>query len=239
MQSGIRSKNIVDAAVAVPVFQYRLFGVFHRFPSHSFVEGRTLLDALAVTDHTAIRIHSTNHYHTYTMGLFGGKKSSQGNAPGGVYIDMDGQPIPVAVAMSPPTSRPCSPQPTAPTATPIMYLPFSAQPEQPKSSGFMGKARVAPAPSSATLLPPLFLSRFPTVVKQCPVCHQRNARTRIVTAPDFVTWVAVAVLLVVCWPLCWIPLVSDAGRRTTHYCTTCDAPLGSIRPFHDCCVKRR
>lgn len=159
------------------------------------------------------------------MGFFGGKKSSV-SSHGEVYIDTDGQPIPIAVAISPPSPKPGAMQVYYNESNNNHYA--TNEPKQ----GAVYRNGGGPQPI-------LMLSRFPTVLKSCPVCQQRNARTRIVTAPDFFTWIAVAALLVVFWPLCWVPLVTDSSRRTTHYCLSCHAPVGSIRPFHDCCTKHR
>lgn len=87
--------------------------------------------------------------------------------------------------------------------------------------------------------PMIFFSRVPTVLPQCPLCLKTNARTRTVTSPNWMTWVTVAVLLVIFWPLCWIPLVTDSCRRTIHYCMFCNGEIGSIRPYKDCCVTHR
>jgi hypothetical protein len=89
------------------------------------------------------------------------------------------------------------------------------------------------------LSPMVFFSRVPTVLPQCPLCKKTNIRTRTVTAPNWMTWVTVAVLLVIFWPLCWIPLVTDSCRRTIHYCMFCNGEIGSIRPYKDCCVTHR
>jgi LITAF-like zinc ribbon domain len=87
--------------------------------------------------------------------------------------------------------------------------------------------------------PMILLSRVPTVLPQCPLCMKTNVRTRTVTSPNWMTWVTVAVLLVIFWPLCWIPLVTDSCRRTIHYCMFCNSEVGYIRPYKDCCVTYR
>ena len=81
-------------------------------------------------------------------------------------------------------------------------------------------------------------SRHPQVMRQCPNCQQES-RTRIETFPTMGSWIAALVLLLVFWPVCWIPLVIDNCKRTNHHCVSCGEQVGTVDPFTDCCVKRR
>lgn len=165
------------------------------------------------------------------MGFFSGKKTTpEGD---GVYVDMEGQKIPIAIAVHAPPPSPRS----APGA--LQQQGYSSKQAPVQASRQGGSGSTVYNTKNGKPPPILFLSRTPTVIALCPVCNKKNVRTRIVTAPDWLTWVTVAVLLVVFWPLCWVPLVTDSCRRTTHYCIACSAEVGSIRPFKDCFVKHR
>ena len=79
--------------------------------------------------------------------------------------------------------------------------------------------------------------RFPTTLNKCPACHTSQITTRIRTYPSCVTWTVVAILFLVFWPVCWIPLVIDTCKSTDHYCTHCSNVVGKVEPLSDCCVK--
>ena len=159
------------------------------------------------------------------MGLFNGKKSSADSE----YVNIDGEMIPVAVAVVAP------PPPSSGNGGAMVPVHNKQSPVPGSKQGavYIGRNSAAAPP------PMIFMTRSPTVIGQCPTCTKKNIRTRTVTGPDWITWVTVAMLLVVFWPLCWIPLVTDSCRKTTHYCIACGAAVGSIRPFKDCCVKHR
>jgi hypothetical protein len=184
------------------------------------------------------------------MGWFGGSndknntsKSANGDA---IYVDMEanaGLPIAVAIPEPPPQSY-CTviatpsapPPPLSPPASPPEKKHVQLQPMSKQQA--LQMARVNPT-GVATLQQTIFVSRTPTVLPHCPCCASRNVRTRTRTAPSFLTWVAVVALAFVFWPLCWIPLVTDTCRQTFHYCSNCNAEVGHIRAFQDCCVKNR
>ena len=165
------------------------------------------------------------------MGFFGtNKKDTNNNNNNDEYEDIEN--IPMAVAVIPDDhyqkQMVSSKQGAAASKNKLQVIHDSRR-------GGRGRG-VSPMPLPASFV---FMSRTPTVVPQCPVCMKTNVRTRTTTAPDWMTWVTVAVILVTFWPLCWIPLVTDSCRRTIHYCTSCHGEVGSIRPFKDCCVKHR
>lgn len=166
------------------------------------------------------------------MGFFGdGKKSNKAESLNGdgLYVKhVDNLPVAVAVAI------PTAPLEPSPKSSPALMVQQHHHQQLPLQVNNNSKNRGKSPP------PPMFsFTRSPTVIPQCPVCGKRHARTRIRTAPDWITWVSVAMLLIVFWPLCWIPLVTDACRKTTHSCSSCNAEVGTVRPFQDCFVKHR
>mmetsp|Transcript_31598 Transcript_31598/g.67637 ORF Transcript_31598/g.67637 Transcript_31598/m.67637 type:complete len:142 (+) Transcript_31598:137-562(+) len=82
------------------------------------------------------------------------------------------------------------------------------------------------------------LGRQPISIGMCPHCQQYGVMTRIRTYPSWETWFACAVLLLVFWPACWVPLVYDSCKKTDHECTRCDHLVGQVTPFSDCCTTR-
>ncbi len=82
------------------------------------------------------------------------------------------------------------------------------------------------------------LAREPMMIRICPNCQQES-RTRITTYPTWQTWTAAGVLVFVFWPVCWIPLVLDNCKKTDHYCVLCQARVGQVEAFQDCCVTER
>ena len=162
------------------------------------------------------------------MGLFGNnKKNSSADGNGDVaYEDMDH--IPVAVLVSPDESN-----------TNQKQIVASVKQNAACNTNITRGSRMKKVAPGSNAAPIIFMSRSPTVIPYCPVCMKANVRTRTVTAPDWMTWVTVAVILVSFWPLCWVPLVTDSCRRTIHYCAHCNGEVGTIRPYKDCCVKHR
>ena len=83
------------------------------------------------------------------------------------------------------------------------------------------------------------LKRHPTSVQQCPHCGTTNVMTTTKTYPGPETFVLCFILMLVFWPLCWMPLVMDAAKRTDHICTRCEGVVGHVKPLSDCCIERR
>ena len=83
-----------------------------------------------------------------------------------------------------------------------------------------------------------FLSRNPMMMSSCPHCR-RETTTRIRTYPSCLTWTSAGIMFLVFWPICWVPLVVDSMKQTDHYCTSCDALVGRVKAFQDCCVETR
>ena len=57
------------------------------------------------------------------------------------------------------------------------------------------------------------LGRHPISIGVCLHCN-KSCTTRIKTYPSWETWLAAGVLVLVFWPICWIPLVTDSVRST-------------------------
>lgn len=83
------------------------------------------------------------------------------------------------------------------------------------------------------------LSRNAMFLQQCPYCYQPETKTRIKTFPTWETYTLSGILLFLCLPICWVPLVIDNCQQTDHFCSQCDNQVGSVPAFHDCCVTRR
>ena len=143
------------------------------------------------------------------------------------YVDVESMPIAVAVMDSSPISAPSAP-PSSQDSSPN-YTNCVAMPQQ---------EEVIVAHQQKPVPQVVFLSRIPTMLNPCPFCS-RSARTRVRTAPNWATWLSALALLLVFWPVCWIPLVADSMKQTDHYCTSCQQKVGTVGPFKDCCVKHR
>ena len=98
--------------------------------------------------------------------------------------------------------------------------------------------RVNPRPKDALYGMTTF-TRKPMQMDACPKCFHENGRTRTRTYPSLLTWISVLVLLLLFWPLAWLPLVWDKMKTTEHMCVKCNSIVGSVEPFTDCCEKRR
>lgn len=119
------------------------------------------------------------------------------------------------------------------TALPIH--PLHSQPVSPPTVAHVQTVTIA----QQSMFQPMQFKRKPMRLSYCPFCGASNTKSRVETFPSWKTWLAVAAIFVVFWPLAWVPLVVDCMKTTSHFCTTCHAMLGSVYPFDDCCVKRR
>jgi len=85
----------------------------------------------------------------------------------------------------------------------------------------------------------LLLTREPTnLTTPCPYCGVQ-ARTKVQTFPNWLTWLSCIILAFVFWPICWIPLVVRSMKQTDHICTNCGRKLGTVGAFKDFCVDSR
>ena len=83
------------------------------------------------------------------------------------------------------------------------------------------------------------LNRNPMMISICPHCQIESTSTRTKTYPNFITWISVGGFFLAFWPLCWIPLVVDSMKQTDHYCVSCGALVGRVKPYQDCCITTR
>jgi hypothetical protein len=127
------------------------------------------------------------------------------------YVDVEA--MPVAIAVMPEPLAPPAQNPKVGEPTNVAMSPKQKKPNQ-------------------------FLWRIPTMLNPCPCCG-KPAQTRIRTAPNWMTFIAVVALMCIFWPICWIPLITDSCKLTEHFCVLCNEKIGVIGPFKDCCVKHR
>uniref|UniRef100_A0A7S4J793 LITAF domain-containing protein n=1 Tax=Odontella aurita TaxID=265563 RepID=A0A7S4J793_9STRA len=80
--------------------------------------------------------------------------------------------------------------------------------------------------------------RKPAMLDCCPNCQQQS-RTTVRTYPNVLTWLAVVAMIILFWPLCWIPLVVSKCKATDHICVKCNVKVGGVKPLEDICEKRR
>lgn len=64
-----------------------------------------------------------------------------------------------------------------------------------------------------------------SVQTQCPVCNQL-VTTRVTDKATGATWCAAVSLLIVFWPICWLPFVVQGCKETEHKCVQCNNILG-------------
>ena len=83
----------------------------------------------------------------------------------------------------------------------------------------------------------VFSDRDPVVLDICPYCNTANVPTRTVARPDIWTLGAVVLILIVFWPLFWVPLVLRMCKTVLHYCTSCGTQVGRVPAFRDFCVQ--
>lgn len=83
----------------------------------------------------------------------------------------------------------------------------------------------------------VFVQRSPVVMDACPYCGGVNVPTRTVARPDIWTLGAVVLILIVFWPLFWVPLVLNMCKTVVHYCSSCGAQVGRVPAFQDFCVQ--
>lgn len=68
----------------------------------------------------------------------------------------------------------------------------------------------------------------------CPFCHQ-NVRTNTSHVIDLFTLLAVGIVFLIFWPLCWLPLVIPGCKVTQHFCPRCHRKV-SVSCYGTCVV---
>jgi ribosomal protein S27AE len=124
-------------------------------------------------------------------------------------------------------------EPPLVAATPIVYASL------PADAASAAKINYASTKTNVNYDIQPSLTRHPTSIQQCPHCGAANVMTSTKTYPGPETFLMCFILLLVFWPVCWMPLVVDAAKRTDHMCTRCGGVVGYVKPLSDCCVERR
>mmetsp|Transcript_31 Transcript_31/g.81 ORF Transcript_31/g.81 Transcript_31/m.81 type:complete len:179 (-) Transcript_31:107-643(-) len=175
------------------------------------------------------------------MGWFGGNKVKDESAAKSATRspnDIENANLPVAVPIhaqvvhtpaAPPPQQPAYQAPPQPTI--VQNNNVAASPPIQQLKPYKPNQQ----PPSMFLNDPV-LKRHPMMMRCCPICGQES-RTRIITGPNWMTWLACVVLFILCWPFCWVPLVVDAMKLTEHYCVLCNGLVGRVEPMKDCCVR--
>jgi hypothetical protein len=73
------------------------------------------------------------------------------------------------------------------------------------------------------------LGREPVQLPACPYCH-RPTVTIVKHEVEGVTVLAAAIVMLLFWPLFWLPLLVPACKASKHYCSECHRPLGRTEP---------
>lgn len=133
-----------------------------------------------------------------TMGLFGKKKKDVAT---GDYVDVEAanETLPVAIAVFPDA------EPLPQQAVPVVQPAGPVVVKQDVSKGTIATMPQQQAIVKQAPPPNLILSREPSPLMPCYNCG-RNARTRVTTSPNWITWCLVGLLLFVFWPLFWVPV---------------------------------
>lgn len=121
--------------------------------------------------------------------------------------------------------------------TPILIATATAQPVSPTQAQYQ---HISPSNASSNVVIIDSFKRGPMNIQSCPYCNSQT-RTRTVTSPNHITWIAVVALFFIFWPLFWLPLIMDKCKRTDHFCQKCHAMIGQAQPapFEGCCVTHR
>ncbi|KAI2507276.1 hypothetical protein MHU86_7112 [Fragilaria crotonensis] len=125
-----------------------------------------------------------------------------------------------------------------PAAKPITQTFVTTIPPPSKQNKITRKTKSRAFNSEDDMLQHSF-RRAPTIMPSCPSCSKVMVRTKTRTQPSLGTWLAVIALLILFWPICWIPLVCDVFKRTDHYCSHCGVKVAEVKPFQDFFDKRR
>ena len=124
-----------------------------------------------------------------------------------------------------------SPPPFVPTASASQANPAnvttSTTAPTPQAKTITTTTYTTPPPSG---MPAIGLGRFPCQLT-CPYCnHRMCTRTR-----DQVTGLTIAIMVIVVllfWPLFWLPLCMPSCKATEHYCGngSCNRKVGQVEP---------
>ncbi|GKY96286.1 hypothetical protein MPSEU_000588300 [Mayamaea pseudoterrestris] len=87
----------------------------------------------------------------------------------------------------------------------------------------LGRTHSSTSKTSLTTL--LLIISHPCSIT-CPYCHAQT-RTLPRNSPDACTIVIFVVLLIVFWPICWLPFVLPDCQKTEHQCASCMRHVGT------------
>jgi LITAF-like zinc ribbon domain len=135
-----------------------------------------------------------------------------------------------------PSTKSTSLATTAPPM-PKTFLPHYQQQQQTPSSPLPVSAYVNTAMVATTST--TFQTPTPRIIRTmgrtatglvCPYCHRQT----VTVVEDYIgigTVIAVFLLAIFFWPICWLPLCVPTCRRTHHYCghPTCHQKIGETR----------
>ena len=93
-------------------------------------------------------------------------------------------------------------------------------------------ATATPAAAASTYHPPRRDLGSAQATVQCPYCNH-NGVTRTNQQCGECTWISVIILLLLCFPFAWIPLVCPSCYDTEHFCRNCGKQVGWSKA--DCC----
>jgi lipopolysaccharide-induced tumor necrosis factor-alpha factor len=77
------------------------------------------------------------------------------------------------------------------------------------------------------IIAPSRLGRDPHRI-DCPSCQQ-SVMTKVRHRVDAVTWITFLVVLLLFWPLCWLPFVIPSCQSSDHECPNCGALISTTR----------
>lgn len=114
--------------------------------------------------------------------------------------------------------------PVAMAPAPVVAQPVGVVAASAPPAAMMTSSVKPPAPGAAVQLPGL--SKEPTSVT-CPNCgHQGTTTTQY--AIDACTIISVILLILLFWPLFWIPFVGTCCKSANHFCRNCHTKLGTV-----------
>lgn len=66
---------------------------------------------------------------------------------------------------------------------------------------------------------------------QCPHCSS-FVLTTTSYSPGALTWILFVILLIIFWPICWIPFLIKECKDVVHTCPACNSRIGRYSRLH-------
>ncbi|EER09948.1 lipopolysaccharide-induced transcription factor regulating tumor necrosis factor alpha, putative [Perkinsus marinus ATCC 50983] len=82
----------------------------------------------------------------------------------------------------------------------------------------------AVAPTAPVPMANMFFSDDPTTIT-CPYC-KATTTTNVEHKVSAGSWICVAILALVCFPLAWLPCCCDSCQQADHSCANCNRKVG-------------